>query len=33
VRDNLSLVIIGIVILSIMPGIVEYLRGRRSAAR
>jgi membrane-associated protein len=28
VRQNLSLVIVGIVILSIMPGIVEYLRGR-----
>jgi membrane-associated protein len=33
VRDNLSLVIIGIVIVSIMPGVIEYLRGRRSAAR
>ena len=31
VRDNLSLVIIGIVILSIMPGIVEYVRTRRAA--
>ena len=30
VRNNLSLVIIGIVILSIMPGVIEYLRGRRS---
>jgi len=28
VRQNLSLVIVGIVILSIMPGIIEYLRGR-----
>ena len=28
VKDNLSLVIIGIVILSIMPGVVEYLRSR-----
>ena len=30
VKDNLSLVIIGIVVLSIMPGIIEYLRARRS---
>ncbi len=30
VKDNLSLVIIGIVVLSIMPGVVEYLRSRRS---
>ena len=30
VKDNLSLVIIGIVVLSIMPGVVEYLRARRS---
>jgi membrane-associated protein len=30
VRNNLSLVIIGIVIVSIMPGIVEYLRSRRA---
>jgi membrane-associated protein len=28
VKDNLSLVIIGIVILSIMPGVVEYVRSR-----
>lgn len=28
VRNNLSLVIIGIVILSIMPGVIEYLRSR-----
>jgi membrane-associated protein len=28
VKQNLSLVIVGIVILSIMPGIVEYLRSR-----
>jgi len=28
VKDNLSLVIIGIVILSIMPGVIEYLRSR-----
>lgn len=30
VRENLSLVIIGIVILSIMPGVVEFLRARRT---
>ena len=29
VRENLSLVIVGIVVLSIMPGVVEYLRARR----
>ncbi|MGQ0751830.1 MAG: DedA family protein [Betaproteobacteria bacterium] len=28
VKQNLSLVIVGIVILSVMPGIVEYLRSR-----
>ena len=32
VRENLSVVIIGIVVLSIMPGIVEYLRSRRASA-
>jgi membrane-associated protein len=32
VRQNLSLVIIGIVALSIMPGVVEYLRARSRAA-
>jgi membrane-associated protein len=31
VRNNLSLVIIGIVLISIMPGIVEFARGRRRA--
>ena len=30
VRQNLSFVIVGIVILSIMPGIVEYLRSRKA---
>ncbi|MGH8719504.1 MAG: DedA family protein [Burkholderiales bacterium] len=29
VKDNYGLVIIGIIILSIMPGIIEYLRARR----
>ena len=29
VKDNLSFVIIGIVILSILPGVIEYLRNRR----
>lgn len=28
VRENLTLVIIGIVVLSIMPGVIEYLRSR-----
>jgi membrane-associated protein len=32
VRNNLSLVIIAIVLLSILPGVIEYARGRRSAA-
>jgi membrane-associated protein len=31
VKDNLSLVIIGIIIASIMPGVIEYLRHRRAA--
>ena len=31
IRNNLSLVIIGIVLLSIAPGIIEYLRARRGA--
>jgi membrane-associated protein len=31
VRNNLSLVIVGIVLLSITPGIVEYLRNRRAS--
>jgi membrane-associated protein len=28
VKENLTLVIIGIVILSVMPGVIEYLRSR-----
>jgi membrane-associated protein len=32
VRNNLSLVIIGIVVISIVPGVVEYLRGRSRGA-
>ena len=32
VRDNLSIVIIGIVLISLMPGVIEYLRGRSRAA-
>ena len=31
VRNNLSLVIIAIVLLSILPGVIEFLRGRRPA--
>jgi len=31
VKNNLSLVIVGIVILSIMPGIIEFLRRKMSA--
>ena len=30
VRENLGFVIIGIVVLSIMPGVIEYLRSRRT---
>ncbi|MCU0766882.1 MAG: DedA family protein [Gammaproteobacteria bacterium] len=33
VKDNLSLVIIGIIVASIMPAVIEYLRHRREAAR
>ena len=33
VRNNLSFVIIGIVILSIMPGVIEFLRSRARARR
>jgi len=32
VRNNLSLVIIAIVLLSVLPGVIEYARARRSAA-
>jgi membrane-associated protein len=32
IRNNLSLVIIGIVIISILPGVIEFARGRRRAA-
>jgi len=32
IKNNLSIVIIGIIILSIMPGVFEYLRHRRRAA-
>lgn len=32
VKDNLSLVVLGIVVASIMPAVVEYLRHRRAAA-
>jgi membrane-associated protein len=32
VKDNLSLVVIGIVIASIMPAVIEYVRHRRAAA-
>lgn len=33
VRENLSFVIIAIVLISIMPGVIEVVRGRRAAAR
>jgi membrane-associated protein len=32
VRNNLSLVVLGIVVASIMPAVIEYLRHRRAAA-
>ena len=32
VNDNLPLVVLGIVVASIMPGVIEYLRHRRAAA-
>jgi hypothetical protein len=32
VRQNLSLVIIGIVLLSILPGVIEVMRARSRAA-
>jgi membrane-associated protein len=31
VKDNLTLVIVGIIVLSIMPGIIEFWRARRAA--
>ena len=33
VKDNLSLVVLGIVIASIMPAVIEYVRHRRATAR
>jgi len=33
VKNNLSLVILGIVVLSVLPGVIEYLRSRGSSAR
>ena len=33
VRNNLSIVIIGIVVLSLMPGVIEFLRSRARAGR
>ena len=32
VKDNYGIVIVGIIVLSIMPGVVEYLRARRASA-
>jgi membrane-associated protein len=32
VRQNLSLVIVGIVVLSILPGVIEFLRSRSRTA-
>jgi len=33
VKNNLSLVVLGIVVASIMPAVIEYVRHRRAAAR
>lgn len=33
VKENFSLVIIGIIIVSILPGVVEFIRHKRAAAR
>jgi membrane-associated protein len=33
VRENFSLVILGIIVVSILPGVVEFIRARRSPAR
>jgi hypothetical protein len=30
VKDNLTFVIVGIIVLSIMPGIIEFWRARRA---
>jgi membrane protein DedA with SNARE-associated domain len=32
VRNNFSLVIVAIVVISVLPGVIEYLRQRRKAA-
>ncbi len=33
VRKNFSVVIVAIIVISLLPGVIEYLRARRSAAR
>jgi membrane-associated protein len=33
VREHFTLVVLGIIFISILPGILEYLRHRRDAAR
>lgn len=33
VRKNFSVVIVAIIVISLLPGVIEYLRGRRNAAR
>jgi membrane-associated protein len=33
VRDNLSLVLFAIIILSVMPGVIEIIRHRRAAKK
>jgi membrane-associated protein len=30
VKQNISLVVIGIIVLSILPGVVEYIRAKRA---
>ncbi len=32
VKQNISLVVVGIIVLSVLPGVVEYIRAKRSSA-
>jgi membrane-associated protein len=33
VKQNISLVVIGIIVLSVLPGVFEYVRAKRAPAR
>jgi membrane-associated protein len=33
VQDNLKLLIVGIIVVSILPGVIEIIRHKRAAAR